>query len=155
MHAPALLLTASGPSVLLSWYTVTAPFQVDPRSATPIYDQIVTRMRHAIASGALAAGEALPSVRQLAVGLRVNPNTVARAYRELEALGLVQSLQGRGTFVSESLDERRMTAAQRREALQPAVERVVAEARLLGLDPDELADLVRQAARRMQKGDRA
>ena len=133
---------------------MTAPFAIDTRSPTPIYDQIVTRMRFAIASGSLPRGEALPSVRQLAVALRVNPNTVARAYRELEAQGLVQTQQGRGTFVAEAADARRLSAAQRKEALGPAIERVVTEGRMLGVEPDELAELVRQAARKLAKGER-
>jgi GntR family transcriptional regulator len=133
---------------------VTVPFAIDTRSPTPIYDQIVTRMRFAIASGSLPRGEALPSVRQLAVALRVNPNTVARAYRELEAQGLVQTQQGRGTFVAEAADARKLSAAQRKEALGPAIERVVTEGRMLGVEPDELAELVRQAARKLAKGER-
>lgn len=131
---------------------MTLHLQVDPRAATPIYDQIVTRMRFAIASGTLSPGEALPSVRQLAMTLRVNPNTVARAYRELEAEGLVESQQGRGTFVCEG--ERRLTQAQRRQALAPALERLAAEARMLGVDAAELADLVREAAGKLGKGDK-
>ena len=128
----------------------TLPFHVDARSATPIYDQIVTQVRFAIASGTLARGEALPSVRQLAVALRVNPNTVARAYRELESEGLVDTQQGRGTFVAQA--DRRLSPAARRSALAPAVERLVAEASALGLTPTELAQIVRDAAERLAAG---
>lgn len=129
---------------------MTAPFTIDGQSPTPIYDQIVTRMRHAIAAGSFPQGEPLPSVRQLAMALRVNPNTVARAYRELEALGLVETQQGRGTFVSASA--RPQTAAERRKAIAPHVERLVSEARLIGVPPDELAVMVREAARKLDKG---
>lgn len=128
---------------------MTPDFDIDPGSPTPIYDQIVTRLRFAIASGRLPAGEAIPSVRQLAVSLRVNPNTVARAYRELEAQGLVETRQGRGTFVAD--DARKLTAAQRRDALGPSIERLTSEARMLGLDAKELAELVRQAALKLEK----
>jgi GntR family transcriptional regulator len=130
---------------------VTPLFDVDTRSTTPIWDQIVTRLRFAIASGSLPAGEAIPSVRQLAVALRVNPNTVARAYRELEAQGLVETRQGRGTFVAEA--PRRLSAAQRREALSPSIERLTSEARMLGVEAKDLAELVRQAAAKLSKGD--
>lgn len=131
---------------------MAVPFQVDPRSATPIYDQIVAQVRMGIASGTLPRGDALPSVRQLAIALRVNPNTVARAYRELEALGLVESQQGRGTFVASV--ERPMGAAQRRQALEPAIERLTSEATLLGVDAEELLRLVRESAARREKGAR-
>ena len=137
--------SASGPctpvqTVLLLRYTVTAPFHIDPSSATPIYDQIVTRMRFAIASGALPRGEALPSVRQLAVALRVNPNTVARAYRELESEGVVESRRGQGTFVAGT--GRRLTAAARRKSLEPAAMRFAGDAHALGLERGEVIEMV-------------
>lgn len=123
------------------------PFQVDARSATPIYDQIVTQVKYAVAAGTLRPGEPLPSVRQLAVALRVNPNTVARAYRDLEADGVVETRAGRGTFVGAA--ERRLSAAARRKVLSPAVERLAAEGHALGLAADELGDMVRDSARRL------
>ncbi len=129
------------------------PFQVDSRSPTPIYDQIVTLVTFAVAAGRLARGEALPSVRQLAVSLRVNPNTVARAYRELERDGIVETRQGSGTFVAGG--DRRLSAAGRRKALAPSVDRLCAEASALGISPDDLADLVREAAGKLSSGDRA
>jgi len=73
--------------------------RIDSRSPTPLYAQISTRLRVAIASGELCPGDALPSVRQLASQLRINPATVVQAYRELEAEGLVSTRQGAGTFV--------------------------------------------------------
>src|SRR5829696_4361442 len=71
------------------------------RSPTPLYAQIATRVRVAIASGDLASGDALPSVRALATQLRVNPATVVQAYRDLESEGLVSTRHGAGTFVQE------------------------------------------------------
>src|SRR5205823_2190185 len=79
---------------------------VDPRSPTPLYAQIATRLRVAIAAGELRPGEALPSVRQLAGRLRINPATVVQAYRELEMEGLVNTRQGAGTFVQDVAPER-------------------------------------------------
>jgi len=73
---------------------------IDPRSPTPIYAQIAARVRMAIASGDLATGDALPSVRSLAGTLRVNPATVVQAYRELEHDGVVEMRQGSGTFIA-------------------------------------------------------
>jgi len=126
---------------------VTLPIQIDARSPMPIYEQVAAQVRHAVASGVLRKGDALPSVRQLAVSLRVNPNTVARAYRDLEAEGVVETQQGRGTFVAQA--ERRLSPGARRRALVPAAERLAAEANALGLSPKETADIVLEAARRM------
>lgn len=73
--------------------------EIDPRSPTPLYEQIAARVRLAVAAGDLAFGDALPSVRQLARTLRVNPATVVQAYRELESDGFVETRHGAGTFV--------------------------------------------------------
>lgn len=73
--------------------------QINPRSATPLYAQIATRIKGAIAAGSLQPGDGLPSVRQLAQQLLINPATVVQAYRELEAEGFVEMRQGAGTFV--------------------------------------------------------
>ena len=75
-------------------------FHLDLHSGVPVYRQIIDQVRGGIASGALAVGDQLPTVRQLAVDLSVNPNTVVRAYRELELSGLIETHQGTGTFVS-------------------------------------------------------
>ena len=75
-------------------------FRLDLHSGVPVYRQIIDQVRGGIASGALTVGDQLPTVRQLAVDLSVNPNTVVRAYRELELSGLIETHQGTGTFVS-------------------------------------------------------
>src|ERR1044071_10128155 len=80
---------------------------IDAGSPTPLYAQIATRLRVAIAAGELAKGEALPSVRSLASELRVNPATVVQAYRELESEGLVATRHGAGTFVQDIGADRR------------------------------------------------
>jgi len=110
--------------------------QIDPRSPTPLYAQIAGRLRVAVAAGELRPGEALPSVRQLAARLRVNPATVAQAYRELEAEGFVEMRQGAGTFVREVVPERR--ARERSKQALALVRRMIAEAGRLGLSTKEL-----------------
>jgi GntR family transcriptional regulator len=75
-------------------------FVLDLHTGVPVYRQIIDQVRGAIASGALRAGDQLPTVRQLAVDLAINPNTVVRAYRELELSGLLETQQGTGTFIS-------------------------------------------------------
>jgi GntR family transcriptional regulator len=76
-------------------------FELDLKSGVPVYRQIIDRVQSAMASGALRSGDRLPTVRQLAVDLSVNPNTVVRAYRELELTGALMTQQGTGTFVAD------------------------------------------------------
>src|SRR5689334_24368828 len=75
-------------------------FQLNLRSGVPVYRQIIDQVLVAVASGAIAGGDQLPTVRQLAVDLSINPNTVIRAYRELEIRGVLETQQGTGTFIS-------------------------------------------------------
>ena len=125
---------------------------IDAASHTPIYQQVVEQVRALVVSGRLPAGERLPSVRGLAELLLVNPNTVARAYRELERDGVVVSRQGDGVFVADQASPFR--AAQRRRMLAGSIDRLFAEAAQLGLEPADVQDLIRQRveSRRPAKG---
>lgn len=76
-------------------------FRLDAHSGVPVYRQLINQVQAAIASGALATGDQLPTVRQVAVDLAINPNTVSRAYREMEIRGLLDTQQGTGTFVAD------------------------------------------------------
>jgi GntR family transcriptional regulator len=78
-------------------------FRLDPKSGVPVYRQIIDQVLGAIASGGLNGGDQLPTVRQAAVELSINPNTVARSYRELEIRGIVATQQGIGTFITPQL----------------------------------------------------
>jgi GntR family transcriptional regulator len=116
---------------------------LDPALPTPLYAQLAERLRAAIASGELVAGEALPSVRQLAVMLRLNPGTVVQAYRELERSGLVELRQGSGTYV-------RTLSSSRRAAEQSVVAARLANEMLargvgLGLSGEDLLKALRTA----------
>jgi GntR family transcriptional regulator len=111
-------------------------FRIQHSSGEPIYLQLVRRIKHATATGLLAAGEQLPTVRELAATLLINPNTAARAYRELERDGVVESVRGRGTFVR--ADPPELGRAERRRRLRPVLEQMVAEARALGFEDDDL-----------------
>jgi GntR family transcriptional regulator len=113
---------------------------IDPRSPTPLYAQIASRVRVAIAAGELRAGETLPSVRQLAGQLRVNPATVVQAYRELEAEGLVSTRHGAGTFVEEINADRR--SRQRAAEANRLVADLLARAAGVGISIDELREAV-------------
>lgn len=110
--------------------------QIDPRSPTPLYDQIAARIRVAIAAGELEPGQPLPSVRRLAGRLRINPATVVQAYRVLESEGFVEMRQGAGTFVREVESQRR---SQERDAeASRLVRAMLTEAARLGLATDDL-----------------
>ena len=117
-------------------------FHVRPESGEPIYQQLIRQITHAITSGALKPGDRLPTIRQLAAEQVVNPNTVARAYRELEREGLVESGPRRGTFVT--FDPPKLMAKERRSRIKPHLDSLVAEARVLGFSAEELRTLLDQ-----------
>jgi GntR family transcriptional regulator len=118
---------------------------IDSRSPTPLYAQIASRVRVAIASGELSSGDALPSVRSLAAELRVNPATVVQAYRDLESEGLVSTRHGAGTFVQEvGSDWRERDRA--REA-RKLVRDLIARAGSLGITTAELKRAVDEEMR--------
>ena len=118
-------------------------FHVRPDSGEPIYQQLVRQVTHAITTGSLSPGDRLPTIRQLAAELVVNPNTVARAYRELERDGLVESGPRRGTFVT--FDPPKLQARERRTRLKPHLDSLIAEAKVLGFSASELKTALERA----------
>ncbi|HET6179200.1 MAG TPA: GntR family transcriptional regulator [Candidatus Sulfotelmatobacter sp.] len=88
-------------------------FALDLHSGVPVYRQLIDQVRSGVASGSLTAGDQLPTVRQLAVDLEINPNTVMRAYRELELGGLLETHQGTGTFIANKKPEKNSTERER------------------------------------------
>lgn len=125
---------------------------VDPRSGLPVYLQVVDQVRRAVAIGVLKPGEQLPSVKQLASDLVVNPATISRALRELEHLGIVQSLPGRGAFVrSDAVTSAAKTGA--RDVVSASIDTAIREARSLGVDESDLCDLFRRACDAWYRGD--
>jgi DNA-binding transcriptional regulator YhcF (GntR family) len=119
----------------------TPRFAIDLHSGVPVYRQLIDQVRGGIASGALAAGDQLPTVRQLAVDLAINPNTVMRAYRELELGGLLETHQGTGTFISSKKVERK-SAERDRQLVQMAGE-FAARAGAAGFSLEDLIDRLR------------
>jgi len=111
---------------------MSAVFTVDPRSGVPLYLQLIEQVKRAVALGTLASGEQLPTVKSLALDLTINPNTVARAYRDLERDGIIETSPGRGSFV------RTGDGSEARRAIGDVAESVLAEAirqaKSLGLD---------------------
>ena len=117
-------------------------FSVDSTSPTPIYAQLDRSIRAAIATGQLEPGAQLPTVRQLAVDLAVNANTVARVYAQLERDGVLETRRGVGTFVLESPSPRAARAHRERE-LRELIRRFVGDAALLGFTLSELITQLR------------
>ncbi|MCK6445481.1 MAG: GntR family transcriptional regulator [Planctomycetes bacterium] len=112
--------------------------RIDPASPEPIFEQIVFRVKNAVAQGELGGGDRLPSVRELARDLAINPNTVARAYETLEAAGVIVRRQGAGCFVSERGSG--LATSERRRRLDELVDRLVTEGFHLGYGARELRD---------------
>ena len=117
-------------------------FRLDLHSGVPVYRQIIDQVRGGIASSSLVAGDQLPTVRQLAVDLAINPNTVIRAYRELELGGLLESHQGTGTFISTQKIER--GDAERERQLEQIVGDTVARAGASGFTVEDLIEQLRE-----------
>jgi len=109
---------------------------IDPRSPVPLWEQIAARVRVAVASGEFLPGEGLPSVRGLARRLRINPATVAQAYRELSGEGFVETRHGAGTFVRQVAEGRRRD--ERRTRAQEMVRRLLEDGARLGISAEEL-----------------
>jgi len=124
-------------------------FRLDTSSGVPFYRQVIEQVLLAVGDGRLTPGTQLPTVRQLAVDLSVNLNTVAKAYREMEIRGIVETQQGTGTFVAIRRADRK--SGERKKALEGLVDRFVALAASNGFSLEELADAV---VERSEKADR-
>ena len=120
---------------------------VSPADGVPIYLQIVNQVKYLISSGNLAAGEELPPIRTLAEQLLVNPNTVARAYRELELSGAVIKKRTTGTYVSDGVSP--LARRERLKIVKTRVDALLAEARQMNIPIDEVIELLRQRDRAM------
>lgn len=121
-----------------------AVLTVDPRSGVPIYLQIIEQVKRSVALGVLAAGEQLPTVKQLALDLTVNPNTVAKAYRELERDQIIETSPGRGSFVrSNGAVESPHSAAA--DVTEVALVQAIREARSIGLNATQVRELFETA----------
>ncbi len=123
-----------------------AVFTVDPRSGVPIYLQLIEQVKRSVALGVLAPGEQLPTVKQLAVDLTVNPNTVARAYRDLEHDAVIETAPGRGSFVRADGVAQQTRAAT--DVAGEAVTQAVREAKSLGLPAAGVRELFESALTR-------
>lgn len=115
--------------------------KIDPNRTLPIFTQIMEGVRLAVATGRLASGDRIPSIRDLAVELRVNPNTVAKAYQELERAGLVEVRRGMGYFVVGSMNGE-LSERERKSLLKSGVEELLGSALQLGYAPEEVKEAI-------------
>lgn len=113
---------------------------IDPRSSTPIYEQIVIKVKELILKGVLEPGDKLPSVRELSSIITANPNTVSKAYAELERQKVIETIRGRGTFVAQNYKPK--IQEDRMETLKEDLKKVILEAKYMGLTKDELVDIM-------------
>lgn len=122
--------------------------RVDPASAEPLFAQLVAAVKHAVATGRMKAGDKLPSVRELASELTINPNTIAKAYRALDAEGVTLSRHGSGTFVA----DRRVTVkkTEQRRRVREAIDSVLADAVHLGLSEDDVREEFGESMKRFR-----
>jgi GntR family transcriptional regulator len=121
--------------------TTPARFAIDLHSGVPVYRQLIDQVRSGIASGSLTPGDQLPTVRQLAVDLEINPNTVMRAYRELELGGLLETHQGTGTFIADKTLEK--NSPERDRQLDQMAGEFAARAGAAGFTLEDLIDRLR------------
>ena len=117
-------------------------FAIDLYSGVPVYRQLIDQARSGVASGSLTAGDQLPTVRQLAVDLSINPNTIMRAYRELELGGLLETQQGTGTFIANKKLEK--NSAERERELSQMVGEIAARAGAAGFTLESVIERLRE-----------
>ena len=121
-------------------------FHLDAHSGVPVYRQLIDQVQGAVDSGSLSAGNQLPTVRHVAVELAINPNTVLRAYREMEIRGMLDTQQGTGTFVAEQKVE--LSKEVRDRQLGQLVNEFVSRAGSTGITVNELIDALREFSQR-------
>jgi len=125
---------------------LTFKIQLDVKSGVPFYRQVIDQVKAAIATGSIEAGDRLPTVRQLAVDLSINPNTVSRAYTELELTGLVETQMGSGTFVGSRPVEN--DDVERRRLLNQICQEFLSRASTHGFNLDHIIDNLEQRRKR-------
>src|SRR5215467_12856270 len=128
-------------------------FQINYKSGKPVYLQVVDQVKAAAASGALQPGEALPCIRPLAEELRVNRNTIAKAYSELESLGVIETVPGKGCFLKESASPLRKEV--RRKMLIQEIDQAIVQAHHLQVSRDEFVKLVHERMTALENKRRA
>jgi DNA-binding transcriptional regulator YhcF (GntR family) len=127
--------------------------EIDFRSGIPIYLQVVERIKERLAAGQMKPGDQLPTVRSLAADLRVNFNTIARAYRIMDESGIISTQQGRGTYILE-MPPAEVIGSIRAKALEDLTRRYLEDAGRLGVAPDEISTLLNEQLARQKENKR-
>ena len=122
---------------------------IDHHNGLAVYDQIVRQVKFAVADGAVRSGELVPSVREMARELAINPNTVARAYRQLQEDGVLEQVRGTGLAVASTA--RRQCKSERSQLIRARLRQVLDEARTSGLDRDEIEKIVNAELKRVSR----
>lgn len=128
-------------------------FRIDLASSTPVYRQMCDQVKHAVASGALAPGDPLPTIREVAAGTRVNRNTVARAYMELEREGVIVARPGQGSFIAEGAPS--IQKRERVRILEEMARKLLVEAYHFQIPPEEVRAILDRVEARLAKEKRS
>lgn len=123
---------------------------INPRLRTPVYQQVMDGIKEMVARGILAPGERIPTVREMAAELSLNPNTIAKAYQRLEQEGIIETMRSRGTFIAEPVEAVDLKVA--REKLTGLVDKVLVEAYHLGLEREEIEKLFADSLDKWHRG---
>jgi GntR family transcriptional regulator len=126
-------------------------FEINPHSGVPVYRQMIDQVKYYVASEALKPGNQLPSIRELAQALAINPTTVARVYSDLERDGVIEMRHGKGAFVTG--DGRRMSAAERERALRRLARQLAVEAAQMGAPASQVLRVLREELAELQGGE--
>lgn len=114
-------------------------FNVDPRASSPIYQQLVDGIKEAVAAGILNPGDKMPTVRELAGQIAINPNTIAKAYQKLEQAGIIVSMRSRGTFITGNRTV--VNLEEKQKLLQELISKVIVDAYHMGMEKEELEQI--------------
>lgn len=125
---------------------------IDPRSSLPIYEQIIANIKESILKGLISPKDKLPSIRELAGILSTNPNTVSKAYGELERQGVIETLRGKGTFVCENFIPK--LKEERLKVLKNSLKQIVLEAKYLNLSHNDLCNLIEDMYKNLDGGEK-
>lgn len=123
---------------------------IDSRSSTPIYEQIIIGVKELILKGIVKPGEKLPSIRELSTILTINPNTVSKAYGELESDNIVETIKGKGTFVSDKYEKK--ASEDKKSKLIIDIKRLILEANYLGIEENDLILLLSEGFKEIRGG---
>ncbi len=125
-------------------------FFINLQSGVPIYKQLITQIEKGVAAGILMPNEQLPTIREVALELTINPNTVARAYRELEVKGIIISVHGRGTYISEEINSDVKSKSER--IIRDGLKEIINEAKQFGIMPGRIMEILKEELEQNENG---